>query len=315
LGSARVQLAVDAAVTLLDLEEARVTPWGTPWVGAEPVVKAGSAIETPTNDLDGMATSLRARLVVVNTALVVEEVLIDGEGAFHRAVVVELGLDARDGEGVNNGAGLALVLQPGLAGAGAALSAGARVTATGGVWPAGIGNDTIVGEVRPDVVEVTTIATVVVGIARDWVLRREDDVLTGNTESVRESLSGTESPAWTALLLVSDGVDALSGELGAITRVEVGREGTDWGGLVGTNVVLEVEVGANKVEELLSAHVAKGVGLGLVDFPRDGALKLGDELVSDGVLLGGGESGNGTGNDELEHNFINNYNSVSKLGI
>jgi hypothetical protein len=117
------------------------------------------------------------------------------------------------------------------------------------------------------------------------------------------------------LLLVSDGVDALSGELGAITRVEVGREGTDWGGLVGTNVVLEVEVGANKVEELLSAHVAKGVGLGLVDFPRDGALKLGDELVSDGVLLGGGESGNGTGNDELEHNFINNYNSVSKLGI
>jgi len=47
----------------------------------------------------------------------------------------------------------------------------------------------------PDVVEVTTVATVVVGIARDWVLRSEDDVLALDAESVGESLGGTESPA------------------------------------------------------------------------------------------------------------------------
>ena len=47
----------------------------------------------------------------------------------------------------------------------------------------------------PDVVEVTTIAAVVVGVARNGVLRSEDDVGTGNAESVGESLSGTESPA------------------------------------------------------------------------------------------------------------------------
>ena len=126
---------------------------------------------TPTDDLDGVTTSLRASLVVVNTALVAEEILIDGEGAFHGAVVVELILDARDGEGVNNGAGLALVFQPGLARAGAGVSADTRVTGAGGVWPAVIRDDTSVGEVRPNVVEVTTIATVVVGIARDGVLR------------------------------------------------------------------------------------------------------------------------------------------------
>lgn len=150
---------------------------------------------TPTEELDGVTTSLTASLVIVDTALVVEEVLIDGESSLHGAVGVELVLDARDGEWVNNGAGLALVLQPGLARAGAGLSADARVTVAGGVWPAIVSDNTSVGEVLPHVVKVATIATVVVGIARDGVLRSEDDVLTGNTESVGESLSGTESPA------------------------------------------------------------------------------------------------------------------------
>lgn len=142
-----------------------------------------------------MATSLTTSLVVVDTALVVEEVLVDGEGSLHGSVVVKLSLDARDRGGVNDRASLALVLSPGLAGAGAGLSADTRVTATGGVGPAGVRDDTIVGEVSPDVVEVTTVAAIVVGIARDGVLGREDDVLTGDAESVGESLSGTESPA------------------------------------------------------------------------------------------------------------------------
>jgi hypothetical protein len=60
-----------------------------------------------------VATSDTAGDVVVDTALVVEEVLIDGEGALHGSVVIELGLDAIDGGGVHDGAGLALVLLPG----------------------------------------------------------------------------------------------------------------------------------------------------------------------------------------------------------
>jgi len=51
-----------------------------------------------------VATSLTTGLMVVDTALVVEEVVIDGEGSFSGAVVVELSLDGINGEGVNDGA-------------------------------------------------------------------------------------------------------------------------------------------------------------------------------------------------------------------
>ena len=70
-----------------------------------------------------MATSLTTGDVVVDTTLVVEEVLVDGEGSLNGSVVVKLGLDARDSDGMNDRAGLALVLSPSLAGAGAGLSA------------------------------------------------------------------------------------------------------------------------------------------------------------------------------------------------
>ena len=96
---------------------------------------------------------------------------------------------------MNDSTGLALVLSPSLAGAGAGLSADTGVSSTRGVGPAGIRDNTSVGEVSPNIVEVTTVAAIVVGIARDWVLGRENDVLTGDAESVGESLSGTESPA------------------------------------------------------------------------------------------------------------------------
>lgn len=142
-----------------------------------------------------MATSLATGDVVVDSTLVVEEVLVDGEGSLHGSVVVKLGLDARYSGGVNDSTSLALVLCPGLTGAGAGLSADTGVTAAGGVGPAFLCDNTSVGEVSPNVVEVTTVAAVVVCIARDWVLGSENEVLTGDAESVGESLSGTESPA------------------------------------------------------------------------------------------------------------------------
>ena len=69
----------------------------------------------PAEALDGVATSLTTSLMVVDTALVVEEVFVDGEGELSGAVVVELSLDGCDCGGVDGGAGLALVLVPGLA--------------------------------------------------------------------------------------------------------------------------------------------------------------------------------------------------------
>lgn len=96
----------------------------------------------------------------------------------------------------------------------------------------------------------------------------------------------------------------MSGELGAVTGVEVSGESADGGGLLGGgDVVLEVEVGANEVEELLSAHVGKRVGLGGVNLPRNVALKLIDELLSDGVLFSRGENGESASSYELEHNL------------
>ena len=142
-----------------------------------------------------MAASTTAGDVVVDAALVVEEVFVHGECGFSGAVVVELGLDAGDIGGVNDGSALALVLDPGLAGASAGLFAGAGVTAAGGIGPAGVRDDTGVLEVLPNIVKVTTVAAVVVGVAGDGILRSEDDVLAVDAESVGESLGGTEGPA------------------------------------------------------------------------------------------------------------------------
>jgi len=304
--SAGVELSVDATVALLDLEEAGHAPWGAPWVGAEPVVKA--SLSAPAEHLDGVTASNTTRDVVVNTALVVEEVVVDGEGSLHGSVVVELILDALNGGGVNGGAALALVLQPALAWTSAGWSADAGVTATGGVGPASVRDDTSVGEVLPDVVEVTTVATVVVGVARDGILRGEDEVLAGNAESVGESLGSTESPAWTALLLITDGVDALR---------ELVSSGVEWGGgsteglvdIGGGNLRLEIDVGGDEVKELLSGVVSEGVSLRSVGFPTLGlSLDLINQLLVDGVGLAadhGGQGTDGTDNNELEHMFFN----------
>jgi len=208
LGCAWVDLLVDAAVALFDLEESIQAPWGSPWVSAEPVVEA--VFGTPAEDLDGVATSDSTGDVVVDTALVVEEVFVDGEGTFSGSVVVKLSLDGSNGQGVDDWAGLALVLFPGgsiVAGLGSSASWGN--TWCGGIWPAAFGNNTSVGEVLPGKGEVTTIATVVVVVAWDDVLGWENDVLSIDAESVGESLGGTESPAWAALSLISDGVDAV----------------------------------------------------------------------------------------------------------
>ena len=101
-------------------------------------------------------------------------------------------------------------------------------------------------------------------------------------------------------------MDAGLVELGSITRVEVGRESANGGGLGGGSNVLVVNVGADEVEELLSGEVAERVGLSGVSLPSGLSLDLSNEFFSDGVLLGSSECGNSASNDELKHNY--NYN-------
>ncbi len=99
-------------------------------------------------------------------------------------------------------------------------------------------------------------------------------------------------------------MDALCGELGTVTGVKVDGESTDGGSLSGGgDVVLVIHVGTDEVEELFSAHVTEGVSLEGVGLPRGVGLDLVNELLSDRVLLGRCECGNGASNDELEHNL------------
>ncbi len=81
-----VDLVVDAAVALENLEGTVVTPWVVPWVNCKPVVLA--VFSAVAEDLDGVTTSNTTELVGVDTTLVVEEVFVDGEGTFQGTVVV-----------------------------------------------------------------------------------------------------------------------------------------------------------------------------------------------------------------------------------
>ena len=72
--------------------------------------------------------------------------------------------------------------------------------------------------------------------------------------------------------LVSSGVEAGGG--GADALVGIGGHGS----------VLEVQVGSNEVQELLSAVVSEGVGLNGVRFPTLSlCLDLSNDLLVDGV--------------------------------
>ena len=89
-----MHLVVDAAGTHLDFEGALVAPGVVPRIDAEPVVL--TVLGAPANGLDGVAAEGVASLVLVHTRLVGEEVLVDGEGAGDRSVLLDICLDLSD---------------------------------------------------------------------------------------------------------------------------------------------------------------------------------------------------------------------------
>lgn len=67
-----------------NLELTFVTPVGGPLVVNQPVRR--TVLNTPTLDLDAVTTEVTARLVAVNTTLVVQEIFVDAEASFNRSL-------------------------------------------------------------------------------------------------------------------------------------------------------------------------------------------------------------------------------------
>lgn len=83
-----MHLVVDAAVAHLNLKGAFVAPGVVPRVHAKPVVEA--VLYAPADNFYGMAAECRACLVLVDTALVGQEVFVDSERTGHRPVSVDV---------------------------------------------------------------------------------------------------------------------------------------------------------------------------------------------------------------------------------
>jgi len=92
-----------------DLEETLVSPILIPGVHDQEVVD--TILDTPANDLDGVTTEGSTCLVLVDTALVTQEVLVDRESTGDWTVGEDILLEVINaGDGVRPGGGHVLVL-------------------------------------------------------------------------------------------------------------------------------------------------------------------------------------------------------------
>jgi hypothetical protein len=289
-------LVFNTAGAGLDLEESLHSPCGSPWVSAEPVVSA--ILVTETENLDGVTASNIWGGGWIDTWLVVEEVSVDGESTFNWTVGEDFRLDLISWSGVSDGAINTLVFLEWLS-ISALGGASGGLTWTSLVRFALVSDNSSLVEIFPGHIHITTIATIVVGVTADHILRWEDNVdlvVWGNSESVWEWFGGTESPAWTALLLISNGVDWLW-PLGS--WIEVGWDWNNWGAWV--HFVGWDDVGTALGKELLLGEILEWVGVSLVWLPEGSLwLDVSNHLFADGVS-GSGESGNSANDDELEH--------------
>jgi len=216
-----------------DLEVTVHTPVLVPGVSNPPVLD--TVLNTPTEDLDSVATEVLTGDVLVDTRLVVLEVSIDIESSLDRTVSHDLLLEVRLTTESVGGVEADLVTQVRhrVVGLGVALVSAGRsvigrkrwarsVLASGVVVAVGEGVGKAAGEVvvvttrddtsaldpAPSRRGVTTLAAETAGSAAgEEVSSREvglDLALGSNAETVSSSLSSTESPAGTAVGLVTD---------------------------------------------------------------------------------------------------------------
>lgn len=213
---------VNTWVTFFNFEVTRFTPGFSPWVGADPVFNA--TFFAPTDDFHGVTSLNTTGNVGIDTTSVVEEVTIDGESGFNWAWFLNELLGGFSSSGLNGRAILALVFLDSRAIS--TLSwAWFNSSFAWSVWLALVSGNTILFEVLPWSIEVTTVASVISLVARDHVLWGKNNVnatTRSNTESVWKSFWSTESPARAAWCLVSNIVDTTRPFLSWI-------EGCSWG--------------------------------------------------------------------------------------
>lgn len=98
LGQTGGDRALDAAMILAtqNAEESLVAPVVVPRVCNQPVGHLLLAPHAPAQDADGMTAQFLAMLVLVHTALVKDQILVDREGPLHGSVRHDLLLDVAD---------------------------------------------------------------------------------------------------------------------------------------------------------------------------------------------------------------------------
>jgi hypothetical protein len=125
-------------------------------------------------------------------------------------------------------------------------------TVVRGIREAAVSDETIADDEIPGEQRNTTVASVVQDVvAREEVLGREDNVdatVGGNAESVGEDFRGSESPAGSAVTLISNGVDT-SGPL--FRGVEISRDVLNTFVVEDSQVLVLAEVDEVSTQELL----------------------------------------------------------------
>lgn len=106
-----MDLVGDSAFAHVDLESSLVSPGDVPGVDGEPVVSA--VLVSPTDELDGVTTEGLSGLVRVDTALVGEEIFVDGEGSSNGSVFADFALDRSNTADSVGGACVVLVIRVG----------------------------------------------------------------------------------------------------------------------------------------------------------------------------------------------------------
>lgn len=70
-----IHLVIDSALPHLDLKESIVSPSSVPGVGTEPIVEV--SLLSPSNNLDCMSTKKFSRFMLVDSALITHEILVN----------------------------------------------------------------------------------------------------------------------------------------------------------------------------------------------------------------------------------------------
>jgi len=312
IGGTSPGLLLDAALigATEDTEEALLSPVVIPAVGADPVLD--TILLTIAKKLDGVTTLIRASLVLIDTSGIAVEISINLEGNLEGTVGGDLSLHVLltdDGVGL---LALMLVLVPIKRSVTSALLLALRSdhasVVTSSVRIALISDNTSLAVISPGAARLTTVAGTAAGEgatgAAVHILSRELAILvSGDVDTITHGLDGTESPAGTAVLLVTNllhglgirplgaGIERRGSSSDLSSRVLLNPPG------VGVDVL---KVDTKKTTSLALGHTSDGV---VGSLPGSlGGVDLTDKLRAHGDLLSEGNRGDESkSNDELVH--------------